>query len=78
MVLAKMALLCLVPFWWAGRVPILLLVVVIASVGSHMPARLRYYSLLYRRHFKTKPPADPQGGPSRIGQESRQRQGRNR
>ena len=52
MTLAKLALLCAVPFlWdhWAARLMILLVVVAIASVGSHMPARLRYYSVIYRQ-----------------------------
>ena len=48
MVLAKMALIGTVPLFWAYRLPILLAVVVIASVGSHMPARFRYYSVLRR------------------------------
>jgi len=38
----------LVPLFWDFRLPILLMVVVIASVGSHMPARFRYYSILRR------------------------------
>jgi hypothetical protein len=37
-----------VPLFWDYRLPILLAVVVIASVGSHMPARFRYYSVLQR------------------------------
>jgi len=48
MTMAKLALICAVPLFWDYRLPILLAVVVIASVGSHMPARYRYYSLLYR------------------------------
>jgi hypothetical protein len=48
MTLTKLALICLVPFAWDYRLPILLAVVVIASVGSHMPARFRYYSVLHR------------------------------
>ena len=48
MTLAKMALLCVIPFWWDYRLAVLLVVVVIASVGSHMPARFRYYSVLRR------------------------------
>ena len=48
MVLAKMALIGAVPFFWDYRLPILLVVVVIASVGSHMPARFRYYSVIRR------------------------------
>jgi hypothetical protein len=46
--MAKVGLLFAVPFAWDYRMPILLIVVVIASVGSHMPARYRYYSVLYR------------------------------
>ena len=48
LVLAKMALIGTVPLFWDYRLPILLVVVVIASVGSHMPARFRYYSVLRR------------------------------
>jgi len=46
--MAKVMLLFAVPFVWEFRLPILLTVVVIASVGSHMPARYRYYSVIYR------------------------------
>ena len=49
MVLLKLAVLLLIPFFWEARVVFLLLVVGIASVGSHMPARYRHYSLLHRR-----------------------------
>jgi len=49
MVLAKLALMLVIPFFWEARVPLLLLVVAIASVGSHMPARYRHYSVLLRR-----------------------------
>ena len=49
MVLIKLALLCSVPFFWEYRVPILLVVVVVASVGSHMTSRFRYYSFVHRR-----------------------------
>jgi hypothetical protein len=49
MVFAKLGLLCLVPAFWEYRVAILACVVVLGSVGSHMPARFRYYSLLHRR-----------------------------
>lgn len=51
MTVAKLALLCVVPFLWNHwhlRLAVLLAVVAIASVGSHMPARLRYYSVIYR------------------------------
>lgn len=45
MVLLKLGLLLLVPFVWEHRLPILLAVVAIASVSSHMPARLRHAAL---------------------------------
>ena len=48
-VYAKLGALCLVPFLWEHRVPLLLAVVVLASVGSHAPRRVRHYSLWYRR-----------------------------
>jgi hypothetical protein len=48
-VLAKLALLLAIPFAWASRLPILMVVIVLASVGSHMPARYRYYSVVDRR-----------------------------
>jgi len=48
-VFAKLLLLCLIPWLWAYRVPILLAVVVLAGVGSHAPRRVRHYSLYYRR-----------------------------
>jgi hypothetical protein len=46
MVVLKLGLLLVVPFAWENRLPILLAVVAIASVGSHMPARFRHASLL--------------------------------
>ena len=51
MTFAKLGLLCAVPFLWDHwhlRLGVMLTVVVIASIGSHMPARLRYYSVWYR------------------------------
>ncbi|MBI3989829.1 MAG: hypothetical protein HY347_09460 [candidate division NC10 bacterium] len=48
LVLVKLAILLLIPFLWEARVVLLLLVVGIASVGSHMPACYRHYSLLHR------------------------------
>ncbi len=57
MTLAKLALLGAVPFFWSYRLPILLAVVVLGSVGSHMPARYRYYSILYREVLRCR------GGP---------------
>ena len=47
--LAKLGLLSLVPLAWELRLPILLTVIVIASVGSHMSSRFRYYSVLHRQ-----------------------------
>jgi hypothetical protein len=47
MLLGKLALLCLIPFMWSFRLPILIVVVAIASIGSHMPKSFRNYSLLY-------------------------------
>ena len=51
LMLLKLALLCTIPFAWGYRLPILLVVVVLASVGSHMSARFRHYSLLYGGDF---------------------------
>lgn len=48
-VLTKLALLCLIPVLWECRVLILAVVVVLASVGSHMPARFRDYSVWHGR-----------------------------
>ena len=41
-VLVKLAVLLMVPLFWEYRVPLLLLVVALASVGSHMPSRFRH------------------------------------
>ena len=49
MLLVKLALLARLPFAGRARLPILLAVVAVASVGSHMPRRWRHYSLLHRR-----------------------------
>jgi hypothetical protein len=49
MLYAKLGLLCLIPWWWSYRVPILLAVVVIASIGAHAPRTIRHYSIIYRR-----------------------------
>jgi hypothetical protein len=45
---SKLLLLCLVPFLWNERVVILILILVMASAGSHMPRRYRHYSILER------------------------------
>ena len=42
MVLLKLLLLGSVPFFWQYRVPLLMVIVVVASVGSHMPSRFRH------------------------------------
>jgi hypothetical protein len=49
LVLIKLTVLLLIPVFWEARVVLLLLVVGIASIGSHMPACYRHYSLLHRR-----------------------------
>ena len=49
MLMAKLALLCLIPFAWRLRFPILLAVVAIAAIASHLPRRYRHYSVRYRR-----------------------------
>jgi len=69
MTLAKLALLCAIPLAWDFRLPILLLVVVIASVGSHMPGRYRHYSVVYRRvvHDVSDPKGKRQGEKSSKG-----------
>jgi len=46
MTMTKLALICAIPLAWDYRLPILLAVVVLGSVGSHMPARYRYYSII--------------------------------
>jgi len=48
-VVVKLMLLAAIPWTWDYRVPILFAVIVIASVGSHMPGRFRYYSVVHRR-----------------------------
>ncbi len=53
-VMGKLLLLCLILIPWVWdhrvvRVGILVAVIVIASVGSHMPARYRYYSFVHGR-----------------------------
>jgi hypothetical protein len=51
-VVLKVALLCVIPFAWWARVPILFMVVALAGIGSHMPGKYRHYSLRYRRSTK--------------------------
>ena len=52
MTMSKLALLSAVLVAWDYRLPILLGVLVLASVGSHMSARYRYYSVIQRRVVK--------------------------
>jgi hypothetical protein len=49
LVLVKLLLIAAVAVCWEQRVWLLLAALVIGSVGSHMPGRFRYYSLLHRR-----------------------------
>jgi hypothetical protein len=62
MTMVKLALLCAVPLAWDFRLPILLAVIVIGSVGSHMPGRFRHYSVVYRRVIKNVPGSGSKGG----------------
>lgn len=48
-VYVKLAVLCLVPWFWDIRVALLLIVLAIASVGAHAPRTLRHYSLRFKR-----------------------------
>jgi hypothetical protein len=59
MTLVKLALICAVPLAWDYRFPILIVVIVIASIASHMPGRMRHYSVVYRRVIHDK---DRSGG----------------
>lgn len=45
MTVAKLLLLCLIPFFWDHRLALLALVMVVGSVGSHMPGSLRHFYL---------------------------------
>lgn len=51
-VLLKLGLLLLVPVLWEQRVLLLVAVIVLASVGAHMPSRFRYWSLLTGRRVE--------------------------
>ena len=57
-VILKLGFLIAAGIWWEQRVAFLLLVVILGSVGSHMPSRLRYYSVLHGRVITD--PAQPQ------------------
>jgi hypothetical protein len=62
MILLKIALLIAAGVWWDQRVVFLLLVVLIGSVSSHMPARFRYYSLIHGQVISD-PAKVPMGAP---------------
>lgn len=49
LVIVKTAITALAGLWWEQRVPLLCLVIVLGSVGSHMPASYRHYSLWHGR-----------------------------
>lgn len=49
LVFLKLILVAAVAVWWEQRVWLLFVVLVIGSVGSHMPGRFRYYSIIHRR-----------------------------
>ncbi len=59
MTVCKVLLMMAIPWLWPVRVAALAAIVAIASIGSHMPARYRYYSWLERSL-----PTYPHGGPS--------------
>ncbi len=65
MIILKIALLIAAGVWWDQRVVFLLLVVLIGSVSSHMPARFRYYSLIHGRVISD-PVKVPIGAPVSI------------
>jgi hypothetical protein len=47
-VLVKLVLLALVPFFWDARISLLVTALVIGVVGSHMPGAYRHKVLLFR------------------------------
>lgn len=49
LVLLKLLLIAAVAVCWEQRLWLLLAALVVGSVGSHMPGRFRYYSLIHRR-----------------------------
>jgi hypothetical protein len=48
----KLLLICFVPWLWSYRASILIVVLVMASISSHMPSRFRHYSVLERQEVK--------------------------
>jgi len=49
LVLLKLLLIAAVAVFWEQRLWLLLAALVLGSVGSHMPGRFRYYSVIHRR-----------------------------
>lgn len=49
LVMLKLLLIAAVAVFWEQRLWLLLAALVIGSVGSHMPGRFRYYSVIHRR-----------------------------
>ncbi len=66
LVLAKLLVLGATPWLWDQRVPLLFVVIVLACIGSHMPARFRYYSLIYHRALDGSP-RRPEPAPREAG-----------
>jgi hypothetical protein len=64
LVILKTVLTAAAGLWWQQRVSLLVAVVILGSVGSHMPARYRHYSLLHRRVLDAPPPRPDPSGPS--------------
>jgi hypothetical protein len=64
-VLIKLSLLLMVPVFWEHRVALLLLTVVVASVGSHMPSRFRHRLVLTSLAHLCAPPGDESPGRAR-------------
>ena len=49
LVMLKLLLIAAVAVFWEQRLWLLLAALVLGSVGSHMPGRFRYYSIIHRR-----------------------------
>ena len=61
-VYAKLGALCLVPFLWEQRVPLLLGALVVASVGAHAPrTRAPLFALVPSRHGRLTTTASSSG-----------------
>jgi hypothetical protein len=56
LVILKTVLTAAAGLWWQQRVGLLVAVGILGSVGSHMPARYRHYSLLHGRVLDTPSP----------------------